>query len=207
MPIGYKHTIETIEKMRQAKLKNPVRYWLGKGRVKERPCETCGIIFFSPAYQDTRIYCSRQCAPPWNRGKKGSQVAWNKGLVDIYSEETKQKMGIKNKGRVMPIEVRLKIATALRKGNTLLFEAIRKCFKYKEWHKQILLRDNFTCILCQRRGGKLEVDHYPKMFNEIIKENQILNIEKALKCIILWETENGRTLCVDCHRKNRKRNK
>ncbi len=29
---------------------------------------------------------------PWNKGKKGLQVAWNKGKTGIYSEETKRKM-------------------------------------------------------------------------------------------------------------------
>lgn len=32
---GHKHSPETIEKIRQSKLKNPNRYWLGKKRSKE----------------------------------------------------------------------------------------------------------------------------------------------------------------------------
>ena len=33
--IGFKHSDETKEKMRQAKLKNPTRYWLGKKMSEE----------------------------------------------------------------------------------------------------------------------------------------------------------------------------
>jgi len=35
MKQGQKHTLETRDKMRQAKLKNPTRYWLGKTRSEE----------------------------------------------------------------------------------------------------------------------------------------------------------------------------
>lgn len=57
--------------------------------------------------------------------------------------------------------------------------------KYKEWRIAIFERDNYTCQMCEHRGGDIEADHikpwayYPKL-------RYILS--------------NGRTLCTKCHR-------
>ena len=66
-----------------------------------------------------------------------------------------------------------------------------KC--YTDWRMEVLKRDNFTCVLCgykshTRIKGKsdINVDHikpyalYPKLRTEL---------------------SNGRTLCIDCHKK------
>ena len=57
---------------------------------------------------------------------------------------------------------------------------------YGRWRQAVYLRDNYTCQMCGQRGGELHADHilpfsqYPKLW---------------------YETSNGRTLCVHCHRK------
>lgn len=59
-------------------------------------------------------------------------------------------------------------------------------FEYKQWRKSVFERDDFTCQICDKRGGWLEADHiksyakYPTMRLEV---------------------ENGRTLCRPCHLK------
>jgi 5-methylcytosine-specific restriction endonuclease McrA len=59
----------------------------------------------------------------------------------------------------------------------------------------VLKRDNYTCISCRIKGGwnkelkkdiKLEVDHI-KSFSEYPE--------------LRFDTNNGRTLCRDCHQK------
>ena len=40
---------------------------------------------------------------------------------------------------------------------------------------------------------------------KILKENKIDTVEKAQKCSELWDLSNGRTLCVDCHKKETKK--
>lgn len=74
---------------------------------------------------------------PWNKGKKGVQVAWNKGLPG--------KKGADNpmwKGGITP-EIR----------------KIRNSRKYQEWRKAVFERDNYTCTICRVRGGVLNADH------------------------------------------------
>ena len=85
-------------------------------------------------------------------------------------------------------------------GVTKIAEKIRKSGAYSEWRRSILCRDNFVCLLCEKRGGKLNVDHYPKTFSEIMNEKKIDSIERALNCKELWDTSNGRTLCLECHK-------
>lgn len=46
------------------------------------------------------------------RNSHKGQIAWNKGKTGIYSEETRKKMGAKNKGRKMSIEQKQKISLA-----------------------------------------------------------------------------------------------
>lgn len=43
-----------------------------------------------------------------------------------------------------------------------------------------------------------DADHiYP--FSKILDDFNITSIEEAISCEKLWDTENGRTLCRDCH--------
>lgn len=169
--------------------------------VVPRKCITCSSTFSPKNYSKTQKYCRKKCQPAWNKGKKLDSRPWNAGKKNIYSAETRRKMGVANKGVVRDESFRLRVSRKLTKGNTPLLEAIRKCFKYREWHKNVLAKDNFTCMSCLVRGGRLEADHHPKMFIELVKENNIENLEKAIGHNELWRVENGRTLCNECHRK------
>lgn len=82
--------------------------------------------------------------------------------------------------------------------NTVL---IRNCFKYRQWRSDIFTRDDFTCVLCNKRGDHIEADHYPKSFAQIINEYNIRSVEEAISCEELWNINNGRTLCKKCHHK------
>jgi len=82
-----------------------------------------------------------------------------------------------------------------------LYKAIRETFKYRQWRSDVFTRDDFTCVLCGVSKVYLEADHYPKRFIDIIREYRIKTLEEALNCEELWNINNGRTLCLLCHRK------
>ena len=84
-------------------------------------------------------------------------------------------------------------------GITKLGQAIRTCFKYKNWRKSIFERDGYICQICDKHGGVLNADHFPKMFNTLLQENDIKTLGDELNCDLLW-TADGRTLCDSCHR-------
>lgn len=54
----------------------------------------------------------------------------------------------------------------------------------REWRVAVFERDNYTCVLCNQVGGRLQADHI-KPYADHPKLRHVLT--------------NGRTLCVPCH--------
>lgn len=134
-------------------------------------------------------------------GKKHSEEHKTKQSIIMmghkHSEETKQKIGNANRGKKKPpfsIERRRKMGDAhrgnkchlWRGGITPINQQIRTSFEYKLWRESVFKRDNWTCIWCGQQGGKLNADHI-KPF--------------AYFPELRFAIDNGRTLCIDCHRK------
>jgi hypothetical protein len=132
------------------------------------------------------------------------------------SDEHKRKIGDARLGRKRPPfseEWRRNIGTAhigvsrgeksgtWKGGITSLRKLIRDSYKYRDWRASIFQRDDFTCHGCWKRGARLQADHYPLTFEQIIRENHITTLEDALSCTVLWDIRNGRTMCCSCHRK------
>lgn len=63
---------------------------------------------------------------------------------------------------------------------------IRKSSDYANWRRKVFERDDFTCQICQQRGGKLHADHIMPF-----------STHPELRL----ELSNGRSLCIDCHKK------
>jgi len=130
--------------------------------------------------------------------KKMSEIRMGKKLSEV------------TKGRMSLARIGSKNPNWKNGGVTSLVEQIRRCYKYRQWRSDVFTRDDFTCVLCERRGGDIEADHYPKEFSDIFYENQITSLEEALTCEELWNINNGRTLCKGCHggtKKGRRRQK
>lgn len=84
-------------------------------------------------------------------------------------------------------------------GISSIYKRYRRVTKYKEWRTKCYERDDYTCQICTARGVELNVDHI-KPFALILKENNINTIEQLYACKELWALDNGRTLCISCHR-------
>jgi predicted restriction endonuclease len=132
-----------------------------------------------------------------------------------HSEETRRRIGLarvgkplskehreafhrKLKGRNLSMETRLKISRATSGSNNPNWRGgieperrrIRQKMEYKLWRKAVFERDNYTCVWCgaKCRSGSpvvLNADHI-KPF--------------ALYPELRFAIDNGRTLCVPCHR-------
>lgn len=126
------------------------------------------------------------------------------------SKEARQKMSEFRRGKKQPqwlIDKRIKRgekAPNWKGGITPLAKRIRTLLKYRQWRSDVFTRDDFTCQECGVRGNYLEADHYPKRFSKILKDYEIRTLEEALNCEELWNINNGRTLCGECHNKVRK---
>ncbi len=71
------------------------------------------------------------------------------------------------------------------KGKTSEARKLRSSLQYRIWRESVFKRDNFTCIWCNQKGGKLNADHI-KPF--------------AYYPELRFAIDNGRTLCELCHR-------
>lgn len=146
----------------------------------------------------TGLHHSEETRRKISLAKTGWSGAWG---GKKHSEETKRKMSLSRMGRVSGMkgkrhsdESRKKIGEANRGersahwkgGITPTNKLIRTSARYREWRKSVFQRDNWTCVLCGRRGkGDLHADHI-KQF--------------ALYPELRFEISNGRTLCVKCHK-------
>ena len=131
-------------------------------------------------------------------------------LGRVLSFETKEKISKSLSGRKLPEDVRKKIGLAgigriqseqqkkntseRQKGPKSHFwrggvssenKKLRASAQYKEWRKAVFERDDYTCVLCKKRGCELHPDHI-KQF--------------ALFPELRFVVSNGRTLCAPCHR-------
>ena len=139
--------------------------------------------------------------------KKG-QISYRKRVT--LSNETKEKLRIahlgkkltlahrkklsdSHKGYKMPEEQKIKISEAHKGAKSHLWQGgitkegnrIRTSRQYKLWRIAVYERDNYTCKVCLKKGGKLNADHI-KQF--------------AYYPELRFEVSNGQTLCEYCHK-------
>ena len=154
-------------------------------------CEVCGRKRYIVTSQLKHgKYCSISCR---NVGYKGKSVStrtqFKKGQVSRIKGTHPSYMQGKNHFN-------------WKGGRTSLKHCLRKTFEYNSWRLSIFLRDKFICQLCGKYSKKdSEADHYPLSFVQIIEKNNITNINQGRLCAHLWDINNGRTLCHDCHTK------
>jgi hypothetical protein len=90
-----------------------------------------------------------------------------------------------NKGKSFP-QFQGENSVNWKGGITAVNQRIRTSAPYRNWRKKVFERDNYTCQECKGSGVTLQADH--------IKPFAFF---PELRLVI----ENGRTLCVLCHRK------
>lgn len=123
-----------------------------------------------------------------NRRANLGKPAWNRGLTGLHkrSIEWREKYSGEN-------------SSNWRGGISGLNARIRVIPVYKEWRFSVFKRDNFCCVLCLSNSN-INADHI-KAFSILLREFCIKSIRQAEKCQELWDINNGRTLCFDCHKK------
>lgn len=111
-----------------------------------------------------------------------------------HSPEAVAIIRAKNKGKKMSPEFcknqseRMKGSNNPRwNGNYPESLRLRRSKQYLEWRLAVFTRDNFSCVECKdNRGGNLQADHLKPW---------------ATHPELRFEVENGRTLCIPCHKK------
>jgi 5-methylcytosine-specific restriction endonuclease McrA len=186
---------EVRKKMSDAKLKNPTKYWLGK----KRPEMSEGQMGDNNPMKRLDI---REKNSKANKGKKLSEETKRKisksSLGKKKSKQHCENISKGQKGKPKPL-LRGEKNYNWKGGITPVYYQIRNHFKTRQWRSDVFTRDNFTCQDCgDNKGGNLEVHHIEEL-NKIMEKYQIKTLEQALYCEILWNINNGRTLCQKCH--------
>jgi NUMOD3 motif len=164
---------------------NAIIGWIVRnaGRADDRPCEKCGVT-----KERRRIYWTSTERPAKRDVEKWRRLCGicNRAFrIETFGDRfgwrgTKQRDG---KGR-LPVTI---------------CKRIRGLAAYEKWREFILSRDHNTCS-CGSRSS-VHVDHYPKSLARIVRQYHILSTSDALDCIELWDVNNGRAICEDCHKK------
>ena len=139
---------------------------------------------------------------PWNKGKKmpiGFSEKISKILKGrIHTKETREKISLSHTGKKRPkfsAEWRRKMSISHLKvrhlvynwkgGITPINQQIRHSLEYKLWRESVFKRDKWMCVICRMKGD-INADHI-KSFSKYPK--------------LRFDINNGRTLCVPCHKK------
>lgn len=109
------------------------------------------------------------------------------------SEEWKRKIKEARKKQIITPEHRRNIGRSesgekhwnWQGGKSSINHGLRNSVEYKLWRESVFKRDNYTCIWCGRRGGRLNADHIKSW---------------ALYPALRFAIDNGRTLCLECHK-------
>lgn len=193
---GVKFSEDHKSKISQS-LKGKRNYWCEKPKTAIMcPCGKTFYLTPSRLKPKHGKFCSRKCYYQY-REPTGIAIG-QKGNPD-RSEKWKKKISI----------ARIKNGSAKGKNNpnwqgglTQLQHSIRGIYLYKEWRKKVYTRDNFTCVGCGQQGtGKnLNADHVIPL-SLLIQKLKIKNLDDAILNNYIWDINNGRTLCIACHRK------
>ena len=166
---------------------------IGRTTKKLLICSICKKRFFrikSRIYKCKISYCSRNC---YTESQKGFAPMKGKKC----SLASRKKMSISQ------------IKRFDRDGRSNLYFTYRNLYirgslKYKIWRNQVFKRDNYTCQKCGAKSdqGKrtiLNADHIVS-FAKLLHKHSPQNLKEAYDIFELWDINNGRTLCINCHK-------
>jgi len=175
------------------KNKNPNRVSLHYPKILGT-CLYCGgdIVAKNPQFNKPgRKFCSQSC----HTSHKNKNVPWTDARRKMVSDRATKTFT----GRTQSLSQRANIRAAnlgekshfWQGGKTSEASLARTSAKYRSWRKAVFERDNYTCQQCGARNGKgksvyLNADH-------------VIPFSQSAK--LRYKVSNGRTLCVECHRK------
>ncbi len=183
---------------------------LGRGKYCSLTCARENHVFINCSYcyksfkiivsqfkKANRHYCSKKCynLSQYKRITKNCIICNKQFTVRQSIEKRYVTCGSKCKSIK-----RSGIGNGRWKGGlTPINELVRQYVDDSGWSRKIKEKDDYTCQMCNKRGGDLHSDHYPISFARILKYENITTLKDARKSKLLNSIENGRTLCVQCH--------
>lgn len=167
---------------------------------KPNTCAQCGCEFFVPPSRADKRFCRVGCYNEFRRKqrkqKKPKKQSWKVSIASKLKEIKCIDCGKVRRvspnyyyPRCRPCSFRARAGAGnsnWKGGKRTDNATIRKSKAYIIWRAGVFDRDGFICQLCGQVGGKLHADHIQSFarFPEL-----------------RLSLDNGRTLCVECHKK------
>lgn len=138
-------------------------------------CHECNSLIIHKIKRDIerKKFCSRKCLGSYTVKNKLKPEHLIKMQKAANTEESNAKKGNPGENHPKWVKDRSKVKKRPR-------------YEMKIWTQAIFKRDNYICQHCGIRGGKLQADHI-KPYSKFPE--------------LRWYLENGRTLCIPCHKK------
>lgn len=192
--------------------------WTRNINIFERPCSVCKTFFIKRKHEpqwafEARLYCSRKCYLG-TKQKSGTPIK----ICGVCHVSFTRPKGLSYKLWEQKIHCSRKCYSsfsqpkifsgegnpAWRGGLQTLSDKLRNTRNYRWWRDAVLLKSDNSCVQCGRKDN-IEVDHIVPFsyFLNLIRSEfpESVWFETALNYKPLWDTKNGRTLCIDCHKK------
>lgn len=159
---------------------------ISKGKNKGKYCSVlCQRKSKKTSIMSYCLLCKKQILVQPYRFKSGrGKFCSIKCRANGVNDETKRKMSLKRKG--IPTGRTGDKCHFWKGGITPVNKKIRMSLETRIWREAVFKRDNWTCVLCNIKGGKLQSDHI-KPFAKYPE--------------LRFAIDNGRALCIDCHKK------
>lgn len=192
--IGYNVNMERIKKYRKCGKKYDYKYksycpscGKDKGYL---PKKSIGLLCKSCAGKISHSNISEETREKMSKAKQGKD-SWNKGLTNIYSEQTKFKMGSRwrskqahNKNKAMTKDQKIKLS-CINRGieikdfdnfTTLKNKRERVKFDYSNIRQQCYENANYICDLYGTKGEELNAHHLDSWHNNEDKRFDLNNL-------------------------------
>lgn len=159
-------------------------------------CQTCNVIFKTVDKKRQAKYCCRECYAESLKQKRfckvcDKQLRWFQKIFCSRQCCGKNKKGKSlsdfHKKALIGPRPHTRGANAYNYTGTTHERIVDMGrAEYRNWRKSVFERDSYTCVTCNTKGVFLNADHIKPY---------------ALFPALRYEIDNGRTLCVECHKK------
>ncbi len=149
-------------------------------------CKVCGVEFRREGRNPKGIFCSIKCkakyqhkflsgknSPCWRRDfirEKICKYCEKRFSNNINSSSTgfqKAKFCSKHCADIGGFRHKGKSNNKWRGGIKSELDKLRNSPMHKKWSKEVMIRDNFTCLICKKRGGNLHSHHIKSFTNSL----------------------------------------
>lgn len=177
----------------------------GQAFYRRRSEELKGVKASPLAYERLSQKFKGKKVPPEIVAKR---AAAHKAKGRKCSDEAKEKMRQRKLGKPLSDEHRATLKR-VRRAKIIdpswiperkeLVKTLRGIEEYQRWKYAALLRDSFRCTVCGIKPKK-PIVHHILFISEICRIFKINSLDSALTCPLMWNVDNGMTVCGPCHK-------